>query len=196
MNKQTLVFATANLHKLEEVNQKLADTPFIAVAMKTLGVTEDIPETGNTMEENAHQKAQYLYDKLQIDCFAEDSGLEIEALDMAPGIYTARYAGPQRNNDDNMEKVLSQLQDIDHRQAQFRAVISLRFKGAYYSFEGIIKGTIAHEKTGEGGFGYDPIFIPEGYDKSFAELDAGIKTSISHRAKAVNAMVDFLLTAT
>lgn len=192
MTKHKLVFATGNQHKLEEVNLKLKNTSFFAVAMKDLGIIEDIPETGLTLHENALQKSSYLNQKLEIDCFAEDSGLEIKSLNMDPGIYTARYAGPQRDNDDNMDKVLSKLKDFEDRSAQFRAVISLYLNGGNYFFEGIVKGKIALSKGGKGGFGYDPIFIPEGYNRSFAELPEDVKSTISHRAKAVEAMVDFL----
>lgn len=187
-----MVFATGNLHKLDEVNKKLADTDYVARAMESYGVTEDIPETGDTMDENARQKSAYLYEKLGIDCFGEDSGLEIQALDMRPGIFTARYAGPQRNNDDNMAKVLSELKEIENRTAQFRAVICLIFQGKTHFFEGVVKGSISLQKKGEGGFGYDPIFIPEGYDQTFAELPETVKLAISHRAKAVEKMVAFL----
>lgn len=192
MDKQRLIFATGNLHKLHEVNEILSDTSFEAIDMASMGVTEDIPETGITMEENAFQKAQYLVDKLDVDCFAEDSGLEIDALDMEPGIFTARYAGPQRDNDDNMAKVLSKLKNSVDRSAQFRAVIALIIDGKKHSFEGVVRGNIAMEKSGQGGFGYDPIFIPSGYDKSFAELDSSVKATISHRALAVKEMAKFL----
>lgn len=190
--KKDLVFATGNAHKVLEVNQILEESVFRAVPMSEKGIIEDIPETGLTMEENAWQKADYLKDKLGLDCFAEDSGLEITALDMEPGIYTARYAGPQRSHDDNMDKVLSNLQDKEDRTAQFRAVVALSIDGERHSFEGIVKGKIAHERKGEGGFGYDPIFIPDGYDSTFAELPDEVKNSISHRARAIEAMTSFL----
>ena len=192
MMKKTLVFATGNAHKVEAVNIILGELPFVAVPMKELGVNEDIPETGSTMAENAKQKSDYLYKKLDISCFGEDSGLEIESLDMEPGLYTARYAGPQRNDLDNMNKVLEKMKGIKNREAQFRAVISLNLEGKSYSFEGIVRGTIAEEMTGDQGFGYDPIFIPEGYNKSFAELGAPVKSIVSHRAEAVKKMCAFL----
>ncbi|MDA9774635.1 RdgB/HAM1 family non-canonical purine NTP pyrophosphatase [Saprospiraceae bacterium] len=192
MTKKSLVFATGNVHKLDEVNQKLGNTDYLAVAMKDLGVTEDIPETGKSMQENALQKATYLKEKLGIDCFAEDSGLEIKALKMAPGIYTARYAGPHRDNNDNMDKVLSELHGIEDRSAQFRAVIALTINGESHFFEGIVKGKIAQEKMGAGGFGYDPIFIPEGFEESFAILPETVKQDISHRSIAVDKMITYL----
>lgn len=193
MNKNTLVFATGNAHKVYEVNEILKSSDFLAVPMSEYEVTEDIPETGKTMFENAWIKADYLKNKLDIDCFAEDSGLEIEALNMEPGIYTARYAGEQRNHIDNMNKVLAKLEGQENRNAQFRAVIALHINGKKKTFVGVVKGTIAMEKRGEGGFGYDPIFIPEGFDKTFAELPEDVKERISHRAKAVNEMAAFLI---
>ncbi len=192
MNKQTLVFATGNLHKLEEVNMMLEPTHFIAKAMKEYRISEDIVEDGNTMHDNAKIKSDFLFEKLQLSAIGEDSGLEIEALGLKPGIYTARYAGPQRNDDDNMSKVLEELEGEMNRQAQFRSVISLNLEGETYFFEGIVKGRIGKEKKGDGGFGYDPIFIPEGYTESFAELGTEVKNQFSHRAKAVEKMVKFL----
>lgn len=190
--KHELVFATSNKHKLEEVNIILSETSFIAVAMDFYGILEDIPETGYTMKENAWIKADYLKAKLNMDCFAEDSGLEIEALGMEPGVYTARYAGDHKSNEDNMQKVLDNLKGETNRKAQYRAVIAMHLKGKMYTFEGIVKGEIATEKKGEGGFGYDPIFIPVGYDYTFGELDADVKKTVSHRAGAIREMVDII----
>ena len=144
------------------------------------------------MHDNAKIKSDFLFEKLQLSAIGEDSGLEIEALGLKPGIYTARYAGPQRNDDDNMSKVLEELEGEMNRQAQFRSVISLNLEGETYFFEGIVKGRIGKEKKGDGGFGYDPIFIPEGYTESFAELGTEVKNQFSHRAKAVEKMVKFL----
>jgi len=194
MEIKTLVFATGNAHKVEAVNRILGDLPYITIPMKDLGITEDIPETGSTMAENAKQKSDYLYNKLALSCFGEDSGLEIEALNMEPGLYTARYAGPQRNDIDNMNKVLAQMKGVVNRKAQFRAVISLNIEGVSRSFEGIISGRIAYEMSGNQGFGYDPIFIPDGYDMTFAELGPNVKSVVSHRSEAVKKMCNFLAT--
>ena len=192
MNKQTLVFATGNLHKLEEVNMMLESTPFVAKAMKDYNITEDIVEDGNTMHENAKIKSDFLFSKLQLSAIGEDSGLEVESLGMKPGIYTARYAGPQRNDEDNMSKILEELKNENNRNAQFRSIISLNLNGETHFFEGVVKGRIGEDKKGKGGFGYDPIFIPEGYDQSFAELGTEVKNQFSHRAKAVAKMVALL----
>ena len=194
MEKQILIFATGNQHKLREVNMMLAETKFIAKAMNEYGVTEDIPEDGVTMHENAQLKSDYLFNKLNVSSFGEDSGLEVESLDMRPGIYTARYAGVHRNDQDNMSKVLDEMVDQISRKAQFRSVIALNINGDTFHFEGVVEGEIAHEKRGTGGFGYDPIFMPKGYDKTFAELGDEVKNQFSHRAKSVSKMVAFLKT--
>ena len=191
-NKKDLVFATGNAHKVLEVNQILKESTFVAIPMSEKRVHEDIPETGETMEENAWLKADYLNAKLGVDCFAEDSGLEITALNMDPGIYTARYAGPQRSHDDNMDKVLENLKGKEDRSAQFRAVVALIVEGERKSFEGIVKGQIATGRRGTGGFGYDPIFIPAGYEETFAQLPDEVKNTISHRARAIEAMTNYL----
>lgn len=192
MDKQILVFATGNLHKLKEVNMMFKETSYIAKAMSEYNVLEDIPENGLTMHANAKLKSDYLLKKLGISSFGEDSGLEIDALDMRPGIYTARYAGEHRDDLDNMNKVLKELENIEDRNAQFRSVISLNLKGENHFFEGIVKGKIAYQMTGDKGFGYDPIFIPQGYDKTFAQLGDEIKNQFSHRAHSVAKMVEFL----
>lgn len=194
MDKKELIFATGNEHKLKEVRMMLQDTIYEVKAMKAFGVTEDIPENGETMHENAKAKSDYLVEKLNISAFGEDSGLEVEALGMKPGIFTARYAGPQRNDLDNMSKLLSELEGAANRKAQFRSVISLNLDGETYFFEGIVKGKIALEMRGENGFGYDPIFIPENYENTFAELGDEVKNSFSHRKLAVSQMVEFLKT--
>ncbi len=193
MNKEKIiVFATGNDHKLREVNMMIHTTGYVAKAMKEFGIVDDIEENGISMHENAKIKADFLADRLSISAFGEDSGLEIDALDGRPGIFTARYAGPQRNDQDNMDKVLAELEGIANRSAQFRSVIALHIENEVYYFEGIVKGSIANEKRGKGGFGYDPIFIPEGYTATFAELGDEIKNSFSHRAKAVEGLVGFL----
>jgi XTP/dITP diphosphohydrolase len=188
---RSVVFATANPHKVREVNELLGDR-FEIRSLEDIGCTEDIPETQDTVKGNALQKARYLKQHYGYDCFAEDTGLEIDALDGAPGVYTARYAGPQRDPEDNMRKVLEELADTSMRSARFRTVIALILEGKEYLFEGIAEGTIADAPSGTKGFGYDPIFIPEGYDQTFAEMDADEKNAISHRGKAVYQLADFL----
>ncbi|MCC8187644.1 MAG: non-canonical purine NTP diphosphatase [Bacteroides sp.] len=191
--KRTLVFATNNLHKLEEVSQIVGDQIELR-SLKDIGCKEDIPETADTLEGNALQKARFIYDRYQVDCFADDTGLEIEALQGAPGVYSARYAGEGRDSQDNMNKVLQELQGETNRNARFRTAISLISGGKEYLFEGIINGVITDEKRGEAGFGYDPIFLPDGYHQTFAELGNEIKNHISHRALAVQKLSDFLKT--
>ena len=188
---ESLVFATANSHKLTEVRDKLGKR-YIFRSLADIGCEEEIPETANTLEGNALQKARFVSDNYGENCFAEDSGLEIDALDGRPGVITAHYAGADRDPLANMKKVLEELGDTDHREAQFRAVIALSIDGEEHLFEGIVRGTIARKLKGEGGFGYDPIFIPEGYDKTFAELPSSVKKEISHRSRAVAKLVDFL----
>lgn len=188
---ETIVFATANRHKVREVNQLLGEQ-FNILSLKDIGCEEDIPETQDTVAGNARQKARYLKAHYGQDCFAEDTGLEIDALDGAPGVYTARYAGPQRDSQANMQLVLEQLADTAQRSARFRTVISLILNGKEYLFEGIAEGNIAEQQSGSQGFGYDPIFIPEGYEQTFAELDSTEKNAISHRGKAVEQLARFL----
>lgn len=190
---ETIVFATANKHKVREVNQLLGDQ-YQILSLKDIGCEEDIPETQDTIAGNAQQKARYLKAHYGHDCFAEDTGLEIDALDGAPGVYTARYAGPQRDSQANMQLVLEQLADTNLRSARFRTVIALILDGKEYLFEGIAEGTIAEQQSGSEGFGYDPIFIPEGYGQTFAELDSAEKNAISHRGKAVEKLAQFLNT--
>lgn len=189
---ETIVFATANRHKVREVNELLGDQ-FKILSLKDIGCEEDIPETQDTIAGNAQQKARYLKAHYGQDCFAEDTGLEIDALDGAPGVYTARYAGPQRDPQDNMQLVLEQLADTGMRSARFRTVIALILEGKEYLFEGIAEGSIAERQSGSEGFGYDPIFIPEGYGQTFAELESSEKNAISHRGKAVEQLAQFLL---
>lgn len=191
--KRTLVFATNNQHKLEEVSHILGDKIQL-LSLKDIHCDTDIPETADTLEENALLKARYIHRHYGLDAFGDDTGLEIEALGNAPGVYSARYAGEEKDSQANMLKVLHNLEGIENRKARFRTAISLILDGKEYLFEGIINGKIIEEKRGEAGFGYDPIFVPDGYDKTFAELGEDIKNTISHRALAVQQLVNFLLT--
>ena len=186
-----LVFASNNYNKIKEVQALLPDTIQI-VSLESIGCVEDIPETAATIEANAIQKANYITEKYGYDCFADDTGLEVEALDGEPGVYSARYAGEQRNAEDNMDKLLKNLQEHSCRSAQFKTVIALNLKGKQYLFMGIAKGEITQEKKGEQGFGYDPIFQPEGYSETFAQLSLEQKGEISHRGKATKQLIDFL----
>jgi XTP/dITP diphosphohydrolase len=186
-----LIFATNNANKLKEVNSLLSSSITLK-SLTDLGFNEDIPETENTLEGNALLKAKFIAQKFNCNCFADDTGLEIVALNGEPGVYSARYAGEQKNSEDNMQKVLEKLEGKDNRQAQFRTVIALILDGKEHLFEGVVKGKITKEKRGAEGFGYDPIFIPEGYDKTFAEMTLEEKNKLSHRAIALNKMVDFL----
>ncbi|MBD0833257.1 non-canonical purine NTP diphosphatase [Aestuariibaculum sediminum] len=186
-----LVFATNNLNKLKEV-QVLIPNHIKLLSLKDINCNEDIPETQDTIEGNAIQKAEYIKNNYGYDCFADDTGLEVQALGGKPGVYSARYAGPERNSEDNMNKLLSDLDGKNNRQAQFKTVIALLINGELHTFTGICKGEITREKLGKKGFGYDPIFKPEGYTKTFAELDLDTKNSISHRGKAVSQLVNFL----
>ena len=196
-----IVFATNNQHKLQEIREILGDQ-FEILSLADIGCHEDITETGNTLEANAHQKAEYVFDHYHIDCFADDTGLEVDALGGAPGVHSARYAeGTDHNSAANMAKLLRELGDNDNRKARFRTVISLiQMEGGNpvcsreYQFEGVVEGRIDREKHGSEGFGYDPVFIPEGYDKSFAELGEEIKNQISHRARAVKKLAEWLKT--
>ncbi|RZF59634.1 non-canonical purine NTP diphosphatase [Sphingobacterium corticibacterium] len=185
-----LVFATNNTHKLEEVQAIIGDK-FSIKSLTDIGCSDDIPETGVTFEENAKQKTDYLFHKYGLDCFGDDSGLEIDALNGEPGVYSARYSG-SRDMEKNIDLVLSRLGDNPKRTARFRTVISLFLDQQQYFFEGSIEGRIIHERRGSGGFGYDPIFIPEGYDKTFAEMSPEEKNQISHRAIAVGKLAAFL----
>jgi XTP/dITP diphosphohydrolase len=187
-----LVFATNNPNKLKE-GQSMLGNEFKLLTLKEIGCDTDIPEDQDTLEGNAKQKAQFLFEKYGKECFADDTGLEVKALGGAPGVYSARFAGPQRNSDDNMDKVLSGLEDKKDRRAQFRTVICLILDGKEYLFEGIAKGEICEARSGVEGFGYDPIFKPLGYQETFAEMSVVEKNSISHRGQAVRQLVDFLL---
>ncbi len=186
-----IVFATHNAHKLEEVRAILKDIAEV-VGLADIGCHEDIPETADTLEGNAKLKSQYIYEKFGYDCISDDTGLEIEALNGKPGVLSARYAGEPSNSVNNMLKVLEEMKDKSNRNAQFRTVVSLVENGKYYEFEGVVKGKISREPNGKGGFGYDPIFVPEGYSESFAELSADVKNAISHRALAINKLVKWI----
>ena len=193
-----IVFATNNAHKLSEIRGILGES-FEVLSLNDIGCHEDIPETGTTLEENALQKAEYIYNKYGYDCFADDTGLEVEALNGEPGVFSARYAGGEGHDSEaNMQKLLHNLEGTENREARFRTIIALviREEGATASvhrFEGIVNGCITKEKSGAEGFGYDPIFQPEGYDKTFAELGTEVKNKISHRARAVSKLAAFLM---
>lgn len=188
--KHQLVFATNNQHKLDEVQLKVGDA-FEIISLKAIGCEEDIEETGVTLEENASIKSQYVYQNYQADCFADDTGLEIFALNNEPGVYSARYSG-SRDFTKNMDLVLEKMQGKTDRSARFRTVISLIIKGEEHLFEGIVNGKIRTEKSGKDGFGYDPIFEPEGYDITFAEMSLEEKNIISHRGRAMEKLINFL----
>ena len=204
-----IVFATNNQHKLSEIRQILGSRVEV-LSLKDIGCYADIPETGSTLEENALQKAQYVYDHYHIDCFADDTGLEVDALDGAPGVYSARYAaigpigpispispispiGPTHDSEANMARLLRELGENTNRYARFRTVIALIQHGEVHEFEGIVNGEIIRERRGGEGFGYDPIFQPDGYDQTFAELGLEVKNNISHRARATQKLADYLL---
>nr|WP_319998381.1 non-canonical purine NTP diphosphatase [uncultured Draconibacterium sp.] len=186
-----LVFATNNKHKLEELQAILGDQ-FTLLSLKDIECFDEIPEEQPTLEGNASQKAYYIYDKFGMNCFADDTGLEIKALNGEPGVYSARYAGEDKNSEANMKKVLEKLTKINEREARFRTVISLVIDGEEKQFEGIVNGEILTEKRGDSGFGYDPVFKPEGLDQSFAEMGLEDKNKISHRGRAVQKLVDYL----
>lgn len=185
-----LVFATNNKHKLEEVRAILGDRVHIR-SLADIGCDVDIPETGSTLVENAGIKSKFIVDHYQLDCFADDSGLEVEALNGEPGVYSARYSG-SRDMEKNISFLLERLEGKSNRRACFKTVISLVIDGQEHLFEGKIEGEILHVKTGTGGFGYDPVFIPKGYSRSFAEMDPKEKNAISHRALAITKLTDFL----
>lgn len=187
-----LVFATNNPHKLEEIRAILGSKLEI-LSLADIGCDADIPETAETLEGNALIKAHYVYDNYKLDCFADDTGLEVDALHGLPGVHTARYAYPDRHDPEaNMIKLLEALRENNDRNARFRTVIALIEKGKEHLFEGVVEGVIAREKNGTQGFGYDPVFIPEGNSKTFAELGEDIKNTISHRARAVQKLAEYL----
>jgi XTP/dITP diphosphohydrolase len=189
--KQKLVFATNNRHKLDEI-RAVAGNQIEILGLDEAGFEGEIPEDHDTLEENALQKARYIKGKTGYDCFADDTGLEVDALDGRPGVYSARYAGPQCNAEDNIRKLLAEMQGVGQRSARFRTVIALIMYGKEFLFEGVADGQIITEKRGDSGFGYDPVFLPENHSLTFAEMDISLKNKISHRAKAVSKLVDFL----
>ena len=186
----TLVFATNNKHKLEEVQALMGDK-FQLKTLEEVGCFEDIPETGNTFEANASQKSRFIYEKFGLNCFSDDSGLEVDALDGEPGVFSARYSG-SRDSETNLQLVLDKLHGKTERSARFRCVISLILNGEEYFFEGSVEGEITKERSGNAGFGYDPIFRPAGFDVTFADMNSDEKNSISHRGKAIEQLVNFL----
>jgi len=188
-----LVFATNNKHKLAEVRAILKDQ-FEVYSLAEINCFDDIPETADTLEGNAEQKASWVLEKYGYDCFADDSGLEIDALDGRPGVYSARYAGEDCSFDDNNKKVLKELEGIENRDAKFRTVICLKLNGETTLFSGEVEGEITKEYKGSKGFGYDPIFVPKGYSESYAEMGDELKNSMSHRYRATQKLVDFLKT--
>lgn len=192
MNK--IVFATNNKKKLQEVTTHLSGK-WQVLSLKDIGFTGDIAETGSTFHENAAIKANFISDKYSIDCFADDSGLEVEALNRAPGVYSARLAGEPANDDANNKLLLEKLKGVSNRSAQFVTVIALKLKDKIHFFEGSIRGKILEMPRGENGFGYDPLFVPDGFEQTFAEMSLDEKNKISHRAQAVNKLVDFLKNA-
>jgi len=190
MNKLKLVFATNNKNKLKEVQAML--TNFEIVSLADINCFDEIPETADTLEGNAILKANYITEKFNLNCFADDTGLEVDTLNNEPGVFSARYAGEENNAEENMKKLLKNLENNSNRKAQFRTVITLNIRGKQFIFEGICKGDILTEKQGKSGFGYDPIFIPKGFNKSFAEMNLNEKGNISHRGKAIQKLVTFL----
>ncbi len=188
-----LCFATNNRSKIAEIAQLVGDS-FKIVSLSDIGCSEELSETQDTLEGNAFEKAEYVWKNYGVSCFADDTGLEVEALQGAPGVYTARYAGPQRNPDDNMMLLLQNLQDKVSRRARFRTCIALILNGEKHLFEGIVHGHITEEKQGTAGFGYDPVFQPEGYTRTFAQMTMEEKGSISHRGEAVRKLIHFLVT--
>ncbi len=191
--KKQLIFATNNRNKLKEIDSIIGDR-YDLTTPAACGITEDIPEDQDTIAGNASQKSHYIFDRVGIDCFADDTGLEVEALNGAPGVYSARYAGEQKNSDDNIDLLLKNMAGTENRKARFKTVISLIVDGKEHLFEGVVNGVITTERHGTEGFGYDPVFRPDGYDITFAEMSLEEKNRISHRGKAVVQLVNFLKT--
>ena len=191
LNIRKLVFATNNPHKIEEVKQILGNSIEV-ISVSELGFTDDIPEDYETLEENASQKAWYIFNRFGLPCIADDTGLEVEALNGEPGVRSARYAGNGRTAADNITKLLEKLKREANRKARFRTVVSLVDKGQEFRFEGIVNGTIVDELMGSSGFGYDPIFIPDGHKQTFAQMPSDLKNSISHRGRAIEKLSKFL----
>ncbi|NMH26776.1 non-canonical purine NTP diphosphatase [Flavobacterium silvaticum] len=186
-----LLFASQNQHKIEEIRAMLPGHIEL-ISLSDIGSDDDIPETADTLEGNAILKANFVSEKYNPDCFADDTGLEVEALNNAPGVYSARYAGEQKNASDNIKKLLSELDGKPNRSAQFKTVIALNLNGNQHLFEGIVRGKITYEPIGNKGFGYDPVFIPEGYDRTFAQMEMYEKAKMSHRGRALGKLIDFL----
>ena len=189
-----IVFASANENKVQEVERKLGGVHSLK-SLNAIGCTEEIPETGNTLEENARMKARYVWEKYGVDCFADDTGLEVVALGGRPGVYSARYAGPQRNATDNMALLLQELSGIANRKARFRTVICLITDGEERMFEGVVEGTIIEQARGTEGFGYDPVFVPDGLNTTFAEMTIDEKNTLSQRGRAIQALSVYLASA-
>lgn len=190
--KKKFVFATNNTHKLEEVSAILGKKIEL-LSMKDIDFNVDIPETADTLEGNALIKARYIFENYHLDCFADDTGLEVEALNGAPGVYSARYAGDAHDSEANMKKLLKEMENVENRRARFRTVFALIINGKEHLFEGIVKGEIIKNRKGTSGFGYDPVFVPEGYSQTFAEMGNELKNKISHRAMATQKLCHFLL---
>ncbi|MEJ8800889.1 non-canonical purine NTP diphosphatase [Pontibacter sp. H249] len=188
-----ICFATNNKNKIAEVSQML-EGKYELVSLEEIGCTEELPEEHDTMKANSHQKAAYVWQKYNINCFADDSGLEVDALGGAPGVYSARYAGPQRSDSDNINLLLQNLEGNENRKANFRTSITLILNGQEHQFEGTVDGSITTAWKGNKGFGYDPVFVPAGYEQTFAEMSSEQKNAISHRGRAVRKLVDFLKT--
>lgn len=191
MKQKQIVFATNNVHKLQEVSHALNHL-YEVKSLQEIGFNEDIPEPFETLEENALTKSTTIFKRYAVDCFADDTGLEVEALNGAPGVYSARYAGPNCSFEDNVDKLLGELRGLSNRKARFRTVISLILNGQEYYFEGIVNGVITKHRSGKEGFGYDPVFKPDGFDATFAEMNLDQKNQISHRGKAVAKLIQFL----
>lgn len=190
--RKKFVFATNNAHKLEEVSAILGNKVEL-LSMKDIDCRVDIPETADTLSGNALLKARYIFENYHVDCFADDTGLEVEALNGAPGVYSARYAGNAHNSEANMKKLLQDMEGMENRKARFRTVFALIINGKEHLFEGIVRGEITKNRRGTAGFGYDPIFIPEGYTQTYAEMGNELKNKISHRALATNKLCRFLM---
>ncbi|MCB0560879.1 MAG: non-canonical purine NTP diphosphatase [Lewinellaceae bacterium] len=188
----SIVFATGNSHKVKEANAAL-NGAFEIIGLRDIGCEEELPETHPTLEGNALEKARYVHQHYQVDCFSEDTGLEAEALNGAPGVYSARYAGPANDAEANMNLLLNNLKGAENRNARFRTVIALLLNGQEYTFEGIVNGQIIPVKKGSGGFGYDPIFMPEGFNRTFAQMSTEEKNAISHRGQAIAKLRAFLM---
>lgn len=186
-----IIFATHNPNKLREIQEMIGNS-YQVLGLNDIDCHEEIPETAETLEGNALIKSSYVYDHFNMNCFSDDTGLEVASLDGAPGVYSARYAGEACKAEDNMQKLLEELQDVENRDAQFRTVISLIIDGKKYFFEGVVKGEITTQKSGQDGFGYDPIFQPKGFNKTFSEMSSTEKNEISHRGIAVRKLIDFL----